>query len=339
MQLLTLDGLQPGMRVARSLIRPDGQVLLSAGITLREENIAALRRQKVEAIYVADDSFESVDVPDAVRREVELEARQSVVAALANLPVRSRLRARRVTHAVESIMDEVLQSRATQMALLDVRGAEDNLLQHSAGTGILSVLIGIELGLERARLYELGAGALLHDVGKVMVPRRILDKPDQLTAKQRQVMETHTSLGFELLRHRSDFPQLSALVAHQHHERLDGSGYPLGLRQSDIHPYATIAAVADVYDAMTAPRPYRGALHPAAALHWVRQQSGIQFSELVVRSLARIVAPYPVATMVEVVRDPHGEPVHRLRELDLARHPEIRIRRHVGNREFATPSA
>lgn len=359
-QLLPLESIRPGMRLARSLYRADGSLLLAKGAVLHQELIAALQRQQIGLVYVADDYFSDTDVPDLVRTEVREQAQQAVAQALNSLPASPRMKTRSVMQVIETILDDVLHNPHAVLALVDARTAESELIQHSAGTAVLCICLGMQLGLSRTDLRELGAGALLHDVGKAVIPSEILYKPGRLTPEERKVVETHPEHGFQVLRQIADFPLLGAHIAYQHHERMDGSGYPRGLKQADIHMYGAICGVADVYDAMTSPRPYRNAIHPAAALHWIRDQAGTLFHRQVVGALTRVVAPYPVATLVElntgevglvrelsgeslerpqvvIVRDASGAPARHVRVVDLAVHPELQIRRHVESTGFVKP--
>lgn len=137
-------------------------------------------------------------------------------------------------------------------------------------------------------------GAMLHDVGKSAVPERILLKPGGLSAEERRVIQEHPKLGERLVTQKA--PQVSwqarSIVLH-HHERYDGRGYPSGLSGGSIPLLARVVQVADVFDALTAERPYRLAWGVSRALAYVESQSGTQFDPLVVRALRRLVAPEP----------------------------------------------
>ena len=112
----------------------------------------------------------------------------------------------------------------------------------------------------------IGLGSMLHDIGKIAVSKEILLKPGKLTEEEFQVIKTHTTEGFEMLRNSYSVPLLVAHCAFQHHERLDGSGYPRGIKSKDIHDYAKVIAVADVFDAVTSNRVYRSAMLPHEGL-------------------------------------------------------------------------
>jgi HD-GYP domain-containing protein (c-di-GMP phosphodiesterase class II) len=159
----------------------------------------------------------------------------------------------------------------------------DHVARMSDLCAVLS--LGLGFGAGRAELVRLAA--TLHDVGKIAVPDAILTKPGPLTADERAVMQDHVLLGYEMLGD-SDDPvlALAASIALTHHERVDGSGYPRGLVGDQIPIEGRIAAVADVYDALTSVRVYRGALHPRAAFAVMQEGRGTQFDARVLDALA-----------------------------------------------------
>ncbi len=144
----------------------------------------------------------------------------------------------------------------------------------------LAIATGQTLGLSSERLHTLSIGAYLHDLGKIKVPKEILQKPAALSSEEWQIIKRHPSFGAELLEGSSY--ESSAIIVAQHHERLDGSGYPLGLQGNEILTGAYIVAVADTYDAMTTDRPYRKALSQDTAFAELRRFAGIHYPELIV---------------------------------------------------------
>ena len=143
------------------------------------------------------------------------------------------------------------------------------------------------------RMRKLGLGLLVHDVGKLAVPPEILNKPGRLTDEEMTVMKTHPVAGAELLRP-ADLSPLALSVVRDHHERLDGSGYPQGLFGAQVQEFPRIAAVADVYDAITSERVYKPAAPAHVGVRIVREGSGTQFCPNVVRNFREVVMPYPV---------------------------------------------
>jgi HD-GYP domain-containing protein (c-di-GMP phosphodiesterase class II) len=208
---------------------------------------------------------------------------------------------------VAQILHDVRQSGEVALALGDLGAADGYTLQHSVNVAALGLLLGDRLFRERGyrnyrgrrswervdqRLTRLGLGLLVHDIGKLAVPREILTKPGRLDPDEWELMRGHPLAGLELLRSDLISPLVKTVVR-SHHERWDGAGYPDGKAEDEIHEFARIAAVADVYDAVTSQRVYAAAKPAHVGVSIVRDGSGSAFDPEVVEVFERIVAPYP----------------------------------------------
>lgn len=218
---------------------------------------------------------------------------------------------------VDQLVDELLAG--------DFVGPLDSLKSHSAYTfqhsvdvAVVSIAVSRNAGLPREQIRELALGAMLHDLGKIAIEQTILDKPAALTQEERAQIERHPEVGFELVRRMPIFSILPAHVAFQHHERQDGGGYPRGLTGSNrfvrssaerfdpgrILQIAEIAAVADVYGAITSDRPYRPAMGPDRVVAVMRQMSGAHLNREITETLMRSIPAYPVGWWVEATAGP-----------------------------------
>jgi HD-GYP domain-containing protein (c-di-GMP phosphodiesterase class II) len=158
--------------------------------------------------------------------------------------------------------------------------------RHLAAVGSIAALLGSELGLDADRLAFLRAAAPMHDVGTIAVPGGVLHKRDRLTDSERECVRTHTTVGHEILAGSESMPlRMAAKIALTHHERFDGSGYPQGLRESEIPIEGRIVAVADAFDAMLSERHYRTAFTVEEATQLIAQERGTHFDPAVVDAL------------------------------------------------------
>lgn len=173
------------------------------------------------------------------------------------------------------------------------------LLRHDASTfthvtnvAAFCVLLAKELGMDREdEIEKIAVGALLHDIGKRHIPPEILNKVTTLTAEEREIIEQHPRLGYLDLLESNELSENQRLMAYQHHERIDGRGYPVRILGNEIHPWAKLTAIVDVFEALTGERPYRAPLSLADALDYLRRYSGTQFDEEMVRCFVLMMKP------------------------------------------------
>ena len=194
------------------------------------------------------------------------------------------LRASELVSAADAFMGPTVRALLVRLADKD-----DYTAAHTHGVALRAVQVGEELGLSPVRLRELAIGGLLHDVGKLGVPNQILQKPTALTDEEFDVIKRHPELGRQLVRELGFSARVASLVL-DHHERLDGSGYPRGLGAPDLDQETRILAVCDVFDALLSKRVYREAWTLADALELLRKESGSSFDPACVEALERVIA-------------------------------------------------
>ncbi|MBF0184856.1 MAG: HD-GYP domain-containing protein [Magnetococcales bacterium] len=177
-------------------------------------------------------------------------------------------------NAIGSLVDMVLEDDDTATALLKVTSHDFYTYTHSVNVGALSICLAKKLFQHETGhdMQELGAGFFLHDLGKIRVPLAILNKPGRLDEYEMKRMRIHPYQSFKILQETSQLSEECRVIAMQHHERDDGTGYPLRLRGEQIHVYGRICCIADVYDALTAKRSYKEAMSPYQALSIMRNE-------------------------------------------------------------------
>lgn len=307
MQKISIHNLQPNMVVARNIFSPDGVLLLSADTALTTVQIDRLRLFGLSSVYIknpfTDKELDSdiIDtIPEVVREETRVQAVQIVHNSFQNLAANRELDAQHFKATTDFLIDEVLKNRGAMIHLTDIRARDGYTFGHSVNVCVLAALTGVQLGYNITKLRELALGALLHDTGKMLVPKEILVKPGPLTACERTVMEQHPDFGFDLLRKQGEIPLISAHIAFQHHEKFDGTGYGRGLSGADIHEYARIVAIADVYDAITSDRPYKEGMLPHEAYEIMMSLTGTHFDPYILRVFLNQIAVYPLDSIVRL---------------------------------------
>ncbi len=282
---------------------------------------------------------EPVRLPQRIREEV-LQRNVSIVKHITE-QVRhaSRIDISQVDAHVQGTIRKIIQERELIESLIDLRVYDEYTYAHSANVMSLSLVVGSAMKLPMDRLRILGIGALLHDIGKTLVPEEILNKPTKLTEEEFRIMATHPANGIMIL---SNYTWANSDIkncAFQHHEKYNGMGYPMGLKSNQIAELAKIVAVCDFYDALISDRVYKKGLPPNVVYQAIMNGVNVHFEGQVVQAFMKFIVPYPVNCMVELSNGQMGRVLKVNRknllapvvfidgggELDLAKNPEITI--------------
>ena len=311
MRLVSVNYLEEGAVLARPIINPAGQLLLQAGITLTALYIERLKRYGFDVVFIKDDRLEDIEVRSAISastREVAYNTVQKISEYIGN-DKSTYLQMGQVRNCILKMIDDLLYNHDILGNLTEIRGYDDYSFHHSVNTTIISLVMGIGSSYGENQLLELGMGVLMHDVGKIKIPDIILNKVTPLTEEEFEEIKRHTVYGYEILRQNQDISLLAAHVAFQHQEKWDGSGYPRGLKGKAIHEYARIAAIGDVYEALTSKRVYRGPMEPYQAYEYIMANSGTHFDPKTITVFAKKIAVYPTGSGIILSNGQRGNVV------------------------------
>lgn len=203
-----------------------------------------------------------------------------------------------VKGTVEGLVQSVIRNPDALTWLMKLKQQDNYTYYHSMAVCVMSLTVGRHLGLPESELNSLGVGTLLQDIGKIHIPKDLLDKKGKLTSAERQVLRKHVDLGIKMLDHQHDFASDTIEIVRSHHERHDGSGYPKGLHGDLITPTTTIAAMTDTFQALTSHRPYRPAMTSLDALNKMYELGDEWFPQAMVEHLIQCVGPFPIGTFV-----------------------------------------
>ena len=238
-------------------------------------DMAAIRRLYANSVRAAESVWESAAT----------EGRPDLPAAL---------------QAVDGLADAVAQNRTAVVALTAMRSYDNYTFTHMVNVAILTMGQARTLGIEGKLLREFGLSALMHDIGKVRTPKEILNKPEKLTDQEFAIMRRHTVDGAEILRQTPEMPVLAPVVAFEHHLRLDGGGYPVGVKRAALNLGTMLCSIADVYDAMRSQRGYQEAFPTDRILTVLKRNDGLQFDQHLVRRFVQLLGIYPPGNLVRL---------------------------------------
>lgn len=307
MRLRNTKSLKAGDKLAKTIYNEHGISLVQQGMTLSDNMIKHLIRQNISYVYLSDERTDDIMIDQVITDDLRVHAIGIIKETFTRFDDHKTLEKAFIhedqTRELKSVVDQLLSQMTSQQEeaislLADLFITDDYTFQHSLNVTIYTLAIGKKLNYTESQLSEIGLGALLHDIGKVFVDKSILLKPGPLDKDEYEAMKNHTELGFTFIRKNTSLASVVAHCAYQHHERLDGSGYPRKLKTNDIHPYAKIIAVADVFDAITSDRIYREGMLPHEGLEILYAEANSKFDLQIVDAFKKSVAIYPTGLTV-----------------------------------------
>lgn len=265
--------LKPGMVLAKAVFSADRRTVIEKGIVLTKQQISLLSSWDVSYVEI-------LDMGGHPGKGLSYREFENIHAAMVTALAETFERARLFNTLSPAEMDELVEQSENIITdetgvlgyLSMIQNTDDYIFKHSVNVGIIAGLIGKWIGYAGARLKGLILAGFLHDIGKTQISLQILNKPSKLNIEEWEIIKQHPGLGFELLQ--STNPPSDAVLSgvRQHHEKIDGSGYPLGLSGNEITMDARIIAIADIYDSMTSDRAYRSAETPFRAIEEIYSQ-------------------------------------------------------------------
>ncbi|BBI32396.1 HD-GYP domain-containing protein [Cohnella abietis] len=308
MRMMPISLSRPGMRLARKIYSDDGIVLLAEGVELTASLIRRLGECGISFLYIQDARTEGLVVPELLSEETQRRTINTIRQAFRDFtdqPHKSKSTTypyigRNMRQVMQLIMDELGQSEDAMIMLMNLHTVDHYLYMHSLNVCVYSTLLGMASGYNHDQLVTLGLGAMLHDIGKTQISMQVLLKPGALSAYEFDEMKRHTERGYYLLKDEPNIPLLAAHCAYQHHERINGSGYPRGIKGNEIHEFAKWIGIVDSYDAMTSQRTYKDAMLPHQAVEALYAGSDILYDTSMLQLFRDKVAIYPIGLTVKL---------------------------------------
>ena len=271
---------QPGMMIDQAIIDRAGRVLIARRTRLEDFHIDALKKMGVTGIYTCEGT-EDVKPADADKPQ--------------------ELPAPDFTNASRSITDDLLRAIEDNDAVAVDIGAlkisDEYTFKHSVDVATMSMIVARKYGLDDKQVYEIGIAGLLHDIGKSKVPNEILNKAARLTDEEFAIMKQHSVYGYRILQSKEDLSMEIKLGVLQHHEKMNGKGYPMGITGDKIDLFARLISVSDIYDALVTERPYKKPFSPRDAVEMIMSMTE-ELDITVMRCFLESVILYPVGTDV-----------------------------------------
>ncbi len=319
MRLVPTNCAKIGTLIAKDIYNDKNSILLKKGVQLTESLVKKIESNGVFTIYI-DDGYSNNEIAEVIRPELKRKAISAIkdtfssiskmnkkALASEDLHFREKLKAKSMEKYVQSlksvserIIEELSSNHTLMINLVDIKNIDNYTYDHSLNVAILSAIMGIEMKLTRTEIYKLFMGALLHDIGKAFISSDIIKKQGTLDEKEAELMMMHPTLGYDYLKESYGLDATSKIIALQHHEKIDGTGYPKHAEGDQIHKFARIVAIANVYDEMTSDTPYSRAIPPNEAIEYIMANCGTQFDFDLASVFVRKIIPFPEGTIVNL---------------------------------------
>lgn len=339
MRYVNIDQIEPGQVLGKTIFSGNGNVLLANNVQLTVYMISTLRRIGVTTVYIKDARFEDVEIVDVVSEETKQIVIKQMSDSFEAIRSGKEFSSKNVSASIDSLLEEILHNKEVLLQLSDIRTEDNQAYVHALNVCTISIMIGMNLDLNYTQLKELAIGALFHDIGKVGRNK----EEEEMNGKNH-----HSWRGFEILKNKREYSLMIAHVAFQHHEAVDGTGIPRGLSSDQIHLYAKIIAVANVYDNLLSDFSTGKNYLPHEASEKIMSLVGTQLDYDITLHFLKTVSIYPTGTsvkltnretavvvgqhrglpsrpIVRIVSNGQSEGEWDVKELDLAQHPTLFI--------------
>ena len=323
MQRVSVGFLEAGMVAARNVHSAEGRLLVTKETVLSEAMVANIQKTSLGSIYVRNPLFQDIEAEEVVTEDNRRKAVMALKSAVTAYQKTKVLDIQPLKKVLRELVVEIIRNRDSMIHQLDMRTYQDYIYAHSVNTCVLSVLIAVNLDYPEGKLTDLALGTMLHDIGMMMLPDALLMKMGNLTPEESKQVQQHPEDGFNILRTVREIPITVAHIAYQHHERVDGKGYPRNLTADKILEFAKVAAVADTFDALVSDRPYRKGMVPHEAYEVMMALADSYVDRDILHLFLTHVAIYPVGAVVQLDNGQHGVVTKVLPRLQIR--PQVRL--------------
>lgn len=291
--------------LAKNLFDGYGRIILSAGTVLNLPYINRMRQNGYCYIYIKDEQFDDVKY-DSNIEELKQKTIRRLPNIFQNIIDGNRESLKEFLKTIDDLTDYIIEEEDINTNLYEISKYDEYTYIHCVDTGIMSIILGRDLNWSKTDLKELGISAILHDIGKIQVSEKLINKKGPLTKKEFEEVKKHAVYGYRILKNADIVSNNILEGVLQHHERVDGNGYPFGVKGDKINKFAKIISLCDVFTAISANRSYRKAFNPNEAYEYILANVNRMFDEEVVHSFRKNFYIYPLGVCVRLSNKVEG---------------------------------
>lgn len=305
MRLKGLESIEEGDILAKPVYDDKCQLLLAKNAVLTESYIRRLEQANIQCVYIDDDLSSGIEFENIIPDTLKIRSINTVKQVFKSMSERkSSIYTVKDLDMIKDVIDELMSfiytNQDTLYCMTELMGTDMYTYNHSAEVAILSMMVAKSMGFNNAFIQKIGIGALLHDIGKVEVPSELVHKSDVLSDSEYEVMQKHPQYGYDMLKDSYDISPISRQIILLHHEKLNGVGYPLGLKEKDIPVHVRVVTMCDIFNAITSNRSYKSRMSADEALEVLRVESVYELDREIFHHLLKVANIYPAGTLVEL---------------------------------------
>jgi len=309
MKKIYLSEIPDGTPIAYDLYNDKNIILLNKGVKMSPVLREKLQRNNIIFLTTQISPFETLDdrikyLDEEVIHEIEKvkkqykEAFYQISREFEGFKDYSKLDKKTVTDIGRGLVNSISNNQQVYASIQGIRRKDSYTYLHSIDVSILMILFGKSMNLASNEIEDIAIAGLLHDIGKTKIQDSILLKPEKLTADEEETMKNHTTYGYDILKNQLGYKEIIARIAREHHEKINGKGYPDGKRGETIHIFSKMVTICDIYDAITSERVYKKAMLPHVAVEYLMSIAGTHIDMDLVRQFIHNIAIYPMGTKV-----------------------------------------
>ncbi|SHJ06446.1 metal dependent phosphohydrolase [Clostridium cavendishii DSM 21758] len=300
MRIVNVSSLRGDEILGRQIYDELGRVLLNVGVKLKPYYIEKIKELGISSVYIDDSISKDVDIEESISDQTRQMSKYAVKDMVQKYCREGKSDNSSVMNSVNSVIEDILVNKNVLINVAEISSSDNNIYSHSVNVCVLSTIIGTHMGYSMIKLKEIATAALLHDIGKIKImnDKKILAEFKTKEELDKYIELMHPKVGYNFLGDQHIYSASVKVVALMHHERCDGSGYPLKLKGDEINQIAKIVTICDVFDNLIADRNSDGSKTVSEVIEYLLGMSNIYFDQEIVKKFTSNIAAFPTGCAV-----------------------------------------
>lgn len=300
MRIVTVSNLKGNEILGRQIYDETGRVLLAAGVKLKSYYIDKINELGINLVYIDDDISKNVVIEESISEKTRQMSKRAIKEMISKYSSERRNYSSSIMDSVDSVIEDVLSNKDVLINVAEISAGDNNIYSHSINVSVLSTIIGTHMGYSPLNLKSIAAGALLHDIGKIKImnDNKILNSFKDKEELDKYIKFNHPKIGYDFLGKQHIWSAYVKVAVLMHHEKSDGSGYPLGLESNEINKMAKIVAICDVFDNLISGKGKNKFQTTSEVIEYLVGMSNTYFDADIVKKFTANIAAFPTGSGV-----------------------------------------